>query len=356
MFSNKKLVVVLAIMLSLTLVLSGCGSDKKADATKEVTAEEKAWVVDEDYINEMISKHRFTEVWGDLDKDSFPTSSDEAKEEFLSAIKSEDDGNITFNPLALIATLKAWQPMMLKEAEVSSWRDLVEEDKDGQLVATVQAKDLYEHFSEQILSDDYFVWFGNTPKSWTNSGSDKDGLLVVGENAGLTGNKLGWFVRSAETMEKAATEGLDPTKIIDDGKAGSQLARCGNPAWVEPPKGTPTGKTDEDDPPGLDPKDPSKDPVNNGNAQTGGGQNDNPGPGTSEDKPANSPDKYTPPSKPKPTTPGNGGGSGSPSPGSGTGTGSEDPSGDNTKPGGDSPGSGSSDPGGGTVGDDEGFI
>lgn len=51
------------------------------------------------------------------------------------------------------------------------------------------------------------------------------------------------------------------------------------PGKPTPPK-PPTTTTPPTPPTTLEPKDPSKDPVNNGNANTGGGKNQDPGPGT----------------------------------------------------------------------------
>lgn len=117
--------------------------------------------------------------------------------------------------------------------------------------------------------------------------------------------------------------------------------------------------------PELEAKDPSLDPARQGNANTGGGVNDDSGAGAYEPEYNNPPEVYTPPAAPPAEV-----GGGTVSPPSGTHTGSEDPSGNNTQPGGDSAGSGSSDtsnsggyntppttpPGGGTVTDEEGFI
>jgi hypothetical protein len=235
----------------------------------------------------MLSEYRFTRAWENLTPESYPTSSPESKAAFLAALKWEnEDGSWGFNPLALLSMVRSWAPGMLS-AETRSWHDLVEE-VEGKVVATQKAMTLTDTFVKIIMADDRFVWLGDVPAGWTNSGSVDDGVLVVNDGAGITGSRLGWFVRTEAQMEKAITEGLDPVSdpevlALEPDTAGGQLTRCANPAWPTPPPGIPTGPTDE-------PKHPEEDIWANPDlsatvADSGGGHAVSTSPGTGATSP-----------------------------------------------------------------------
>ena len=207
----------------------------------------EAWVVDTSYMEEMGNQARFTTKW-----DYISEASVGEKEVYLAGIKEcFEDGSIIFNPRALAASLLAWQPALLEESGIKSWKDLTK-GYEGQLAANQLATDLTEKFFEFIRSDDIHVLFAEMPENVTNSGSTKDGLFVISSTPEITGNRWGWIIRTTEQMEKASIEGrniVDDPDILDmeSNNAVGQLARCGNPVWATPPSNIPTGRTDEPD-------------------------------------------------------------------------------------------------------------
>ena len=98
------------------------------------------------------------------------------------------------------------------------------------------------------------------PKDGYNSGYNSGVGYVAASSAGITGNR-------------AATK-----FTFKNGTVIWKMDRCGNTVTKNPSKNTPTGETDDPDPPKppkkrTPKKDPADDPVNKGNAQKGGGQN-----------------------------------------------------------------------------------
>ncbi len=144
------------------------------------------------------------------------------------------------------------------------------------------------------------------PSNGYNSARDTNGVVVGATKSGVSGD---------ETARKAIQI------TLPDGSALWVMARCGNAVTSSPPTRVPScaqegncsPKTCEQLNGGLECKNPSQDPVNQGNAPRGGGKNQDPGAGTYQ-PPATvtrPPATYTPPAPPPPAPAGNtGGGSG----------------------------------------------
>lgn len=144
---------------------------------------------------------------------------------------------------------------------------LVEEDN----CASDRAVDLYAELALTLANAQSIVP-DTVPADAGNSGVENDTVVF---EAGVNGD---------EASRKAVQI------VTDDGRVIWIMARCGNLATPGNP-GLPEGPTDNH----LYPKEPAEDPYANGNANTGGGLNADPGPGNYQ-----SPSQVTqPPSGPR---------------------------------------------------------
>lgn len=211
------------------------------------------------------------------------------------------------NPMTLAFYANVWMPSVYPDK--SAWQPFA--DSSGKCMSPAGV-DAYNQLVGAISQYDMAI--GQADPSWTNSGMGGNGA-VVNSTPGISGNLT--------------------AMIFTDPKTGNKIVimeRCGNPVFPAPPSSPPPTETTPPPPPVttppppppdctvtgtcpppceqtgtcqpppceetgtctppppctnggtpplcLQPKDPSVDPYPRGNAPQGGGQNDQPGPGT----------------------------------------------------------------------------
>ena len=314
-------VIIVAIILALAMIIGTCVAvklhkKKAAEPTTtstETTTEKSTYLVDLAYIERMIKEERFTDKFESLKADSFAKSSTASKEAYWEGIQS----GRTVNPLLLAATSSYLSDLGLKTPKVKP-TELYSEDgklnKKGEETLEAVRKIIFSNDVEVLTTD-----LGSTAGKYYNSTPSKDdGGIEYAKKVGIKGNTVCWvittkrvdidagfddIVEKEEKGEKATTksDAKSEKKLV-------QLVRCGNtvdpnpkptptPSTTKAPTTkapttkpaatkTPTTKTPTTKAPTTKPnitlptlpvitlKDPAKDPVNQGNANRGGGQND----------------------------------------------------------------------------------
>ena len=321
---NKKSipVIIVAVILALAMIIGTCVAIKlhknkveesTTTSTTETSTEKSAYLVDLAYIERMVKEERFTDKFETLKASSFEKSSTASKEAYWEGIQSER----TVNPLLLAATSSYLSDLGLKTPKVKP-SELYSED--GKL--NKKGEETLEAVRKVIFSSDVDVLttdLGSTAGKYYNSTPSKDdGGIEYAKKVGISGNTVCWvittkrvdvdagfddIVEKEEKGEKATTKSSKESE-----KKLVQLVRCGNTVDPNPPKPTPTPttkkapttrtpttKTPTTKTPTTKPnitlptitlpditlptittrpqttKDKSKDPVNQGNAQRGGG-------------------------------------------------------------------------------------
>ena len=319
-------IIIGAVILALAMIIATCVAIKlhknkveesTTTSTTETSTEKSAYLVDLAYIERMVKEERFTDKFETLKASSFEKSSTASKEAYWEGIQSGK----TVNPLLLAATSSYLSDLGLKTPKVKP-SELYGED--GKL--NKKGEETLEAVRKVIFSSDVDVLttdLGSTAGKYYNSTPSKDdGGIEYAKKVGIKGNTVCWVITTKRVDVDAAFEDLvekeekgekATTKSSKEGeKKLVQLVRCGNTVDPNPPKPTPkptpttktpstkppvtkapTTKTPTTKTPTTKPniptitfpditlptittrpqttKDKSKDPVNQGNAQRGGG-------------------------------------------------------------------------------------
>lgn len=321
---SKKIITVVAAIL---IVATAIGATicmvkhKKTDSvetttestTVTTTATKATYTVNLEYVQRMLDKKVFTDKFETYTAETFATPNEASKEAYWRGIQ---EGN-TVNPLLLAATSSYLNELGFDTPNIKP-SELYDEPEDGSNIAKVNKKgeETLNAVKKIIFSDDVRIStsnLGSSAKAYYNSTPSKEDGIVYASKIGITGNTACWIIaiQKEVSVDDAYADIVASNKAkASDGKKSAevttkntetkqlvQLCRCGNTVDKKPKKPTqpttrptttqpttkPTTKpttrptTQPTTKPTTQPttqpytKNQQKDPVNQGNADRGGG-------------------------------------------------------------------------------------
>lgn len=222
--------------------------DETTTATESTT--EAIYTVDLAYIERMVKEERFTDKFENYSADSYPTSTTSSKEAYWKGIQ---EGK-TVNPLLLAATSSYLSELGFDTSNVKP-SELYERSDDGAILNARGRKTLESVkkviFSEDVnvFTDD----LGKTASKYYNSVPSKDdGSIEYAKKVGIKGNTVVWIITSqsvdidaqfddiVEKEQKGEEATTKKAAEKNETKQLVQLCRCGNTVDKTPKKPTPT--------------------------------------------------------------------------------------------------------------------
>ncbi len=293
---SKKITAVVAAILIVVAAISATiymVKHKKAEPaetttepTTMATTTKSTYTVDLEYVQRMLDKQVFTDKFKTYTEETYATPNNASKEAYWEGIQQGE----TVNPLLLAATSSYLSELGFDTPSVKP-SELYDEPEDGSNIAELNAKgeQTLNLVKKIIFSDEVKVRtdnLGSSASKYYNSTPSNEEGIVYAPKIGITGNTACWIITIQKDVDidDAYAGIVEANKASKDGKTTEatakaevetkqiiQLCRCGNTVDKKPKKPEPTTKPTTQPTTKAYTKNQQKDPVNQGNADRGGG-------------------------------------------------------------------------------------